>query len=548
MSPTLRLPILAILLLVGLGMPARAGAASDSAVASAVNALLASGDPLVVDGVTLNASQVWALYEGRSGSALWQGRVEAVTKILAAANDEGLDPATYHVAAIIARTHSESAEGMAALDLLVSDGLLRYAYDVRYGHSRPSHVTAEVALDPAPDPVPLVRSIAALPDPSPALEDLPPKHAAYRGLRAALASYRAAFADGKRWPTVPDGPTIRPGNNDAAVPALRARLIASGDLAPGPDHGSRHYDANLVAAMKRFQDCHGLAPDGVVGPRGRAALNVGIAERIQQIIVNMERWRWVPDELGNPRIVVNIAAARLRLIDEDGTPVMEMPVIVGETDKMTPMFSSAITHVIFNPTWTVPDKIARKELLPKVQRDKAYFERQGIHLIGGWQPRAAGDDPEKLDWSGARGAASFRLRQAPGPQNPLGRVKFLVPNVFGVYLHDTNSKRLFAKEQRTLSHGCVRVGDALGLADHLLDGAQGWSEARRERILSGWNTTTITLAHPIPAHLMYETAWVDADGRMHFVDDPYGRDHRLSEALAGHAVEPVSERVETAEP
>ncbi|MGH7893312.1 MAG: L,D-transpeptidase family protein [Candidatus Binatia bacterium] len=547
MSPTLRFPVLVALLIGGLGASVRADGPPDSAVATAIADHLAREDPLVVAGVALDGAQVRMLYEGRSGSPLWRGRVDAVTKVLGAAATEGLDPATYHPSAIAARATPHSAEDAAALDLLVSDAVLRYAHDVRFGRSRPTRVTSDVALETPVDPVPLVRAVAAASDPGGAMHALPPKHLAYRALRDALATYRATFSEGKRWPVVPEGPTLRQGANDAAVPALRARLAASGELAHDGTPGSRHYDPELVAAVKTFQERHGLVADGVVGPRVRAALDVGLAERIQQIIVNMERWRWLPEDLGDRRVMVNIAAARLRLVD-DGAPQVEMPVIVGEADKMTPMFSSAITYVIFNPTWTVPDKIARKELLPKVQHDSAYFERQGIHLIGGWQPAHADDDPAKLDWAGAHGAAGFRLRQAPGPQNPLGRVKFHIPNVFGVYLHDTNSRSLFRRERRTLSHGCVRVGAALDLANHLLEGSTGWSEEREARILSGWKTTTITLAPPVAVHLLYETAWVDAAGQVIFVEDPYGRDRRLADAMAGRAVEPVSERVQTAAP
>jgi murein L,D-transpeptidase YcbB/YkuD len=174
--------------------------------------------------------------------------------------------------------------------------------------------------------------------------------------------------------------------------------------------------------------------------------------------------------------------------------------------------------VIFNPSWTVPDKIARKELLPKAERDNGYFARQGIQLIGTWQPNADGD-------GGTRGVT---LRQAPGPKNPLGRVKFLLPNVFGVYLHDTANRNLFTREKRTLSHGCVRVGGALDFADDVLAGHPHWSEERKERILSDWKTTTIGLEKPIPVHMMYQTAWIDPR-RAHFIDDVYGRDRRLAE-------------------
>jgi murein L,D-transpeptidase YcbB/YkuD len=524
-----------------------AAVASDSGVGEAIQAILAREEPVVLDGVTVNMTWLRELYTGRSGSGLWQDRVDAVTAVLGDAAAEGLDAAAYHSRAIANRGSDRSNEGRAILDVLVSDAVLRYARDVRYGKSRP-RVTAEAAVEPAPDPTPLVLVVADAPDVAAALHALPPQHAEYRALRATLADYRAMVAAGTQWPVVPDGPTLRPGmTDDVAVPALRVRLAASGEYTSDVHQKTHRFDPALVEAVKKFQDTHGLGHDGTVGPRVRAALNVGPATRVEQLVVNMERWRWMPDDLGTRRVMVNIAAARLRMVDGDVT-VFEAPVIVGETDKMTPTFSSQITRVIFNPTWTVPDKIARKELLPKVQHDAAYFDRQGIHLIGSWHPSTSDDDPEKFDWGSAHGASGFRLRQAPGPQNPLGRVKFSIPNVFGVYLHDTSNRNLFSKDKRTLSHGCVRVGSALDFADDLLAEQATWSPERKDRILSDWKTTTITLEKPIAVHLMYETASVDAEGHVHFLDDVYGRDRRLADALAGRPVAPASEAVRTAEP
>ncbi len=521
-----------------------ARAEESSEISEAIRAMLAHEDPIVVDGVTLNAAWLRKLYEGRNGSGLWRDRVDAVTAVLRDAAAEGLDAAAYHPTAIANRSSDRSDEGRAALDLLVSDAVLRYASDVRYGKSRP-RVTSEAAADAAPDPVPLVAVVADASDVASAMHALPPSHSEYRALRAALADYRALLAAHVEWPVVPDGPTLRPGmTDDAVVPILRARLAASGEYKGDVRQKSRRFDPALVAAVKSFQETHGLATDGTVGPLVRAALNVGPATRVEQLVVNMERWRWLPDDLGTRRVTVNIAAARVRFLDADRT-LFESPVIVGETDKMTPTFSSAITQVVFNPSWTVPDKIARKELLPKVQQDRAYFARQGIRLVGSWHHDG---DPMKVDWDAARDASGLRLRQAPGPQNPLGRVKFLIPNVFGVYLHDTSNRNLFRRDKRTLSHGCVRVGGALDFAEDLLANQPTWNAERRDKILSSWTTTTITLDAPVPVHLMYETAWLDPAGRTHFLDDVYGRDHRLADALAGRRSEPVSEVVRTAEP
>src|SRR5512143_3565227 len=298
-----------------LAMPALARA-SDDAVAAAVTGIVAREEPLVLDGVTLKSAWVRALYDGRSGSPLWQDRVDAVTKVLSDASAEGLDPAAYHLTAIAPRQSDHSDESRAVLDLLVSDAVLRYASDVRYGRERP-RINAEVALDPAPDPVPLVQVIATAADAGEAMRALSPPHPEYRRLRAALADYRAMLAAGVQWPVVPDGPTIRPGNSDPAVPTLRARLAASGELIGDPHSKSQRFDPPLVNAVKVFQERHGLNPDGAVGAKVRAALNVGPATRVEQIVANMERWRWMPDDLGAKRVMVNIAAARVRLVEGD---------------------------------------------------------------------------------------------------------------------------------------------------------------------------------------------------------------------------------------
>jgi murein L,D-transpeptidase YcbB/YkuD len=221
----------------------------------------------------------------------------------------------------------------------------------------------------------------------------------------------------------------------------------------------------------------------------------------------MERWRWLPEDAGEQRVVVNIPGFWLHVV-EGGSTTIEMPVVVGRESWETPLFSTSITDVVFNPRWVVPPSIAREELLPKGRQDPDYFARHGYEVRGG-----------------------ERLIQPPGPRNPLGHLKFLIPNPFGVYLHDAPARALFRQPVRTYSHGCVRIGNATALAARLLDDMPRWDAAHRRAVLSGWVTHTVHLRTPMPLHVTYQTAWVDEGGAVHFVDDIYGRDEELARAL-----------------
>jgi murein L,D-transpeptidase YcbB/YkuD len=408
-----------------------------------------------------------------------------------------------------------------ALDVLSSDGVMRLVVHLRLGAVPGKAVSDEVSIEGRPvDPQGLAEAAAAAPDLSAFLDGVAPTSPGYRGLVDALARYRAAASAGG-WPAVPtSGPAVTPGMSDPVVPLVRRRLAATGELdsVDGADADSTRYDDTLAAAVKAFQARQGLPRDGVLGAGTRAALAMPVADRISQIVVNLERARWMPHDLGRRYVAVNVPSFDLKLV-EDGKPVLEMPVVVGRTDRHTPLLATEITELIFNPSWTVPPTLLRQDFWPKMQRNQSFLARRGIQVVSHRQ--VADGNP----------VGRVTLRQPPGPKNPLGRVKFHMPNPFAVYLHDTNAKGLMQQPRRALSSGCVRLGNALGLADRLLVSDSRWTPARRKQFLSNWTTRTVSLREPVPVYILYQTAWTDEDGNIHSRADLYGRDVALAKAL-----------------
>ena len=501
-------------------------AVPEAGVRTETAALLARPDPLVLARERLDGAALRALYARHGGTPLWTGgRAADAASAVRDATLDGLEPSDYHAAAIARRLGAAAPRQQAELDLLVSDALLHLTADVHAGRRPPRERTQDIALAVRPvDPIGLVLGAAAAADVPAYVAALAPAHPEYQALRAALARYRTLAADG--WPALPDGPPLEPGADEPAVPILRQRLIVTGDL-PADTAGTTVYDEPLVAGVRAFQHRHGITPDGVVGRTTRTALNVRAAQRVAQLALNMERWRWLADDLGPRHVRVNIAAFSLRLM-EAGRLVEEMPVVVGRDEWETPVFSSRITHVIFNPRWTVPAAIAREDLLPKLQKDPEYLEKHGIRVYAGWGMDAEPVDPTSIDWHADEARVThLKFAQDPGPENPLGRIKFQVPNEFDVYLHDSPSQTLFQRPVRTSSHGCVRVGDPNGLASWLMRDMPDWSEARRQEVLAGWETRTVRLRSPVPVHVLYLTAWVGDDGAVNFRRDIYGRDEEL---------------------
>jgi murein L,D-transpeptidase YcbB/YkuD len=347
------------------------------------------------------------------------------------------------------------------------------------------------------------------------LRSLTPRYLHYDRLHQALVAYRALQAKGG-WPAVPPGPALAASARGPRVAALRARLAASGDLpAAAPQgnapaaSGAAVFDGAVTAAVSHFQQRHGLEVTGKVDADTLAELNVPVEDRIRQLQVNMERWRWMPATLGERYILVNVPEFRLDVI-EDGKTVLTMPVIVGKDQSRTPAFSDKMSYIEVNPYWNIPNTIAEAEILPKAASDPGYLASHNMEYVG---------DPP-------------RLRQLPGGDNPLGQLKFMFPNDFDIYLHDTPAHHLFARTERSFSHGCIRIQKPFDLAVYLLKDDPKWTpEALQAAIDSGENQQ-ISLKRPLPVHILYWTAWVEPDGTVEFRKDLYGHDAQLEQALA----------------
>jgi len=461
-----------------------------------------------------------AFYARRAFRAAWSGEqgpnrlADDLLAALGRADLEGLDPDDYHITRIrisldsvradAANARSITPARLAELDVLLSDSFLLYASHLLGGRVDPETLhplwdanrrdaDLGTVLQDALDS----RKIAR------ALQRLVPIDDGYRRLREALARERAIAANGN-WPA-----------------DLAERLRLEGDLR-GED--------SLPVGLKHFQQRHGLPESGVVDSATRAELNVSAATRVDQLRINMERWRWLPQDLGRRHILVNIAAQVLDVV-EDGEVALRMRVVVGREYKRTPVFSDTVRYIVLNPNWHVPTSIAVEEVIPKMQKDSTYLERFGMHLLTEG-PDAQEIDPKTVDWSTVTpDSFPYRVRQDPGRLNALGRMKFMFPNRYDIYLHDTPSRSLFGKAQRDFSHGCIRIEEPIDLAVYVMKKSR-WNRDAIEQALDEGTERTIYLPRPIPIHLLYWTAWADEDGTIQFRTDINGVDRALSVALA----------------
>lgn len=460
--------------------------------------------------------------------------------------DDGLDPENYHLTALesllaevkAAKTKKRGRvrpEALADLEMLLTDSFLLCGSHLVHGQVNPETIQSEWFIKGRYEDLASVleKGLAARDIPG-ALDSLRPKHAVYQGLRKAFREYGAVAAAGG-WPKFPPGPKLVKGDRDARVEALRNTLAATGDLDPSESSGGVLFDEGLEVAVKAFQRRHGLEPDGAVGAETATALNVPAAERLTQIRANLERWRWITPDLGERYILVNIADFQVGVV-EGGREVLSMPAIVGRAYRQTPEFSGRMSYLEINPTWTVPPKLAREDILPKLQKDGLYLQEKGIRVFRDWTDGAPEIDPAAVDWSQVKAdTLSYKFRQDPGSRNSLGRIKFMFPNKFDVYLHDTPERELFSRAVRDFSSGCIRVERPIDLAEYVLRGDPAWTREKILAAIDSRETQVVNLRNPLSVHLLYWTAWLADDGRVQFREDIYLRDAALYRALEQHA-------------
>lgn len=467
---------------------------------------------------------------------------EDLVRSIEEAREDGLDPQSYHLETIrqlLTKARLDNGSGrppdpalVVDLDFLLTDAFLLLGSHLRAGRVNPETFYTEwvVRMDPEVDLAGTLQRAIESGRIGEALNGLRPPHPEYKALKAALKHYRGLGQAGE-WPRLPENASWDRGQTGELADQLRKRLGLSGDLKLTPPGDDADADLELFEGLRRFQARHGLDVDGRMGPQTLRALNVSLLERTRQIELNMERWRWLPHTLGARHIRVNVPAFSLAVV-ENGQAVMNMRVVVGRHYRRTPVFSSLMDHLVLNPDWNIPTRIAVQDILPKARKDPAYMSRGKIRVFESWSRDAAELDPSGIDWTGVT-AENFRykLKKDPGPLNDLGRIKFIFSNKFDVYLHDTPSKQLFERSMRGFSSGCIRIEKPLDLAEYVLKDSPGWSRDAVSAAIDTGQLRTIGLARKIPVHLIYMTAGVDSEGRVLFWQDIYQRDPTLDRAL-----------------
>jgi murein L,D-transpeptidase YcbB/YkuD len=517
------------------GRAAWAQADVAEALRSRVEALAV--EPRIDETPVADALFLMRFYENRAFRPAWDSdtKLDGLLRALEGSREHGLDPADYHDELLrehrAQRSLEPSPDTDIYLDILATDALARYAFHLRFGKVNPEAIEPTWNFSRTLEGVNAVNVVQGLIDSSDigtALQALAPRGLRYAELMEALRDYRA-LAEAGGWPQIPAGETLRAGMHSPRVALLRQRLQVTGQLlgdgeAGGEPVDSDLCDAELEAAVGTFQGLHGLDADGVVGARSIAALNVPVEARIDQLRVNLERVRWIFRDLEARYIVANIARFRVSLIENDEV-VWITRAVVGRPYRETPVFRASMTYLVLNPTWTVPPTILRNDLLPEIRRDPAALARRNMVVLD-----TSGEevDPAEVDWN-AR-AFPYMLRQQPGPDNALGRVKFMFPNPHYIYMHDTPSRELFSRADRTFSSGCIRLENPMDLAELLLRESPEWDRAAIDRVLAEGRQRTVNLPRPLTVLLIYGTV-VPEDGEIYFLQDVYNRDARLLEAL-----------------
>lgn len=515
---------------------AATGVADDREVLRTQIDMLLTSQATTIEGAPIAAvTLIDSLYSTRDYSPAWdeRGLVRQLYDQVLGSVEHGLDPQDFHARQLAARLdpggRATDPVFRADTEILCTDAIARLAVTLQFGKLNPTD------LDPVwnfsrrisrQDPLSYLSSVLDSKTVADALAAVGPQNRVYRRFQRALGDYRSIMAAGG-WPTVSDGPVLEPGSSGPRVEQLRRRLQPTGDLMPPDPADPATFDSDLEAAVRVFQTRHGIDADGKVGPRTLEELNVPVEVRVDQLRASLERMRWVFRDLPDDYIVVDIAGFHAVLY-RNREPVWQTRVQVGKPYHATPVFKDELRYLEFNPTWTVPPGILRNETLPAIRKNPDYLALNGMTVLTSMGQVV---DPATIDWAAtATGGFPYMIRQEPGPQNALGQVKFMFPNRYMVYLHDTPSKGLFARSERAFSHGCIRIQNPFELAELLL-ADQGWDRRRIDDVVESKRTTRVDLAEPVTIMLLYWTAEVDEGGTVFFRKDIYNRDAAVIEGL-----------------
>lgn len=496
------------------------------------------------DGDTITLSEpVIGFYEDRQYRQAWTDYDEirergwALLEAMERAVEDGLDPERYRFPTALRMVQQVEEDSiaeedepaqMATVDMVLSEVFGRYANHLAGGVLEPneSNLDWQIPKDTV-DTRALLNRLASDEAPGDIVATLRPTAPGYHQLMQQLERYRTIAAAGG-WPEVTDAIPEEVGQSSAGVAALRARLIAEGDpeevrLAQTGQAAPNSFDADLKAALEHFQTRHALNPDGRAGPSTLAQLNVSAADRVQQILLNMDQWRWLPRELGERYILVNVAGFELEYV-KNASVALAMNVVVGQEGWETPIFTDTMEHIVVNPYWNVPASIEREEVIPAIQRDASYLDRNNMEAVQGSRVVPA----SALDYGDLE---AYSFRQRPGSDNALGQVKFLFPNKNNIYLHDTPADQYFSANSRAFSHGCIRLEKPLELARMLFEDVTDRSPGQLDQLLARDSEQWVQVTAALPVYILYFTAWAGRDGSMRFYPDIYERDRRLEEQV-----------------
>ena len=475
-------------------------------------------------------------------------QAQTIQDIIAKAQDEGLEPKDYQIKdfkqlfADLEKARPDSARRNALecqIDVALTGTYLKWASDYYRGVANPRDVKNS-KWQVKPNKIKLHKALLTFLGERKSrynYYEFAPLHPEYDQLKKALATYRAQEQAGG-WPALPAGTKLKPGQSSPVVATLRKRLMDSAGggasatpvapTLPGTPPAALPYDPDLVNAVKLFQRDAGLKPDGIVAGETLRQLNIPIGSRIDQLILNMERWRWLPKRFEPNYLLVNIPEYTLHVV-ENNKEAFNMRVIVGKVLHETPVFSDKMEYVVLSPYWNVPFSIIENELRDKLVANPHYLDRLDMEVVKGSGRKAEVIDPADVDWANVtQKTFKYTLRRRPGPKNDLGDVKFIFPNSNDVYLHDTPHDALFSQSARSFSHGCVRLEEPIKLATYLLRNKPGWDQQTILDSIATRREKYVTMKEKLPVYLVYFTAWADAAGHPHFRDDIYGLDKSLA--------------------